>query len=47
MRGLDPRIHAALEARMPDFGANGATWMTGSSPVMTICDCMFLRDRRL
>jgi hypothetical protein len=38
MRGLDPRIHALPSAQMPDFGANGVAWMTGSSPVMTIIE---------
>jgi hypothetical protein len=36
MPGLDPGIHGVPKVRMPDFGANGAAWMTGSSPVMTI-----------
>jgi hypothetical protein len=35
MPGLDPGIDAAPQAHIFNDRANGAAWMTGSSPVMT------------
>jgi hypothetical protein len=32
MPGLDPGIHGVPKARLPDIGAGGTAWMTGSSP---------------
>jgi hypothetical protein len=38
MPGLDPGIHGMPFVQILEFRASGTAWMTGSSPVMTVCE---------